>query len=303
MNATYESESKLEKMTPVLDDHAEWYGQVVRRLFYPELYKNEGPLVRPDAFPQWVEDVQKEDFVGRPVIKGLKRIHDEMHQSAEKVMAAAAQGEKPEVKAYDTFANLYEGFVMQLRRLQHDVARADSGIDPVTSLRNKDAMVIELERELERRARRGRPFSLALASIDNFEIVRAHADEALLKAIYATLGRLIHKCIRSFDDGYRSGEAEFIMSLKHADTSGGTAAINRLRSFLEQEKLTVPDGKGAMVPLTMSYCVAEPVPGDTLDELMGNMRNDLERYREQGGDTSLQYYEQSPLSRLIRNIE
>jgi diguanylate cyclase (GGDEF)-like protein len=191
---------------------------------------------------------------------------------------------------------------MQMRRLQHDVARADSGIDPASSLRNKKAMVVELERELERRARRGRPFSLAMASIDNFEVLRNHATEAQLKHIFATVGRLIHKCIRSFDDGYRSGESEFVMSLKHADSAGGTTAINRLRSYLDQEKLTVPDGQGNMAPLTMSYCVAEPVPGDTLDELMKNMRQDLERYRE-GGNTALQYYEQSPLTRLIRGIE
>jgi diguanylate cyclase (GGDEF)-like protein len=163
-------------------------------------------------------------------------------------------------------------------------------------------MVVELERELERRARRGRPFSLALASIDNFDIIREHATEEQLKTILATLGRLIHKCIRSFDDGYRSGEAEFIMSLKHADAAGGATAINRLRSYLDQEKMTVPDGAGNMVLLTMSYCVAEPVPGDTLDDLMKNMRLDLERYREDG-NTSLQYYEQSPLARLIRGIE
>jgi diguanylate cyclase (GGDEF)-like protein len=303
MESTIDFDNKLQKMTPVLDDHAEWYGQAIRRIFYPELYRSEEPLAMPDSFQKWIEEVEKEEFVERTVIKGLKRIHEDLRVTAERSMRQASKPDtKPEVSVYDSVADLYEGFVMMMRRFQHDVARSDSGIDPATSLRNKKAMVVELERELERRARRGRPFSLAMASIDNFDTIRDHATEAQVKHIYDTLGRLIHKCIRSFDDGYRSGEAEFIMSLKHADSAGGTTAINRLRSFLDQEKITVPDGQGNMVPLTMSYCVAEPIPGDTLDDLMKNMRHDLERYRE-GGNTSLQYFEQSPLTRLIRGIE
>ncbi len=299
MTAKYEAESKFRKLATVLDDHAEWYGLAVRRIFYPELQGADAARDMPESFISWLAEVQNEDFLRRSVLQSLRRIHDELHETADRMFVAADPKLKPDPKMFDTFCNLYEGFVTQLRRLEYDAAQADSGIDPMSGLRSREAMVVELKRELERRSRRGRPFGLAVARIDNFDVIRSLSDEPRLLAIMATVGRLILKCIRSFDDGYRSGEAEFVMSLKHADAAGGKAAINRLRAFLEQEKIVIPDGNGGMVPLTMSYCVAEPLPGDTLEDLMNNMRNDLERFKEEGGDLALEYHEQSPLSRLV----
>jgi len=48
--------------------------------------------------------------------------------------------------------------------------------------------------------------------------------------------------------------------------------------------------------------VAEPVPGDTLDELLANMRRDLDKWDEDG-DTALEYQEKSPLQRFIGDGE
>ena len=164
-------------------------------------------------------------------------------------------------------------------------------------LRSQHAMEIDIARELERRARRGNPFTLALARIDNYDEFRSIIDPAQHKQVFGTLGRLIKKCVRSFDDAYRSGDCEFIMSLKHAVSVGGTAAVNRLRGFLADEQIVIRvDGRE--IPLTMSYCVAEPVPGDTLEELLSNMRQDLDKWDE-GGDQAVEYHEQSPLQRYI----
>ncbi len=300
MASNYEVDSKFRKLAAVLDDHAEWFGLAVRKIFYPET--SEDPLDMPESFQAWLSEVQNEDFLQKSVLQNIKRVHDELMETADKMFKSADPKFKPDIMMFETFCNLYEGFVTQLRRLEFDAAQADSGIDPMSGLRSREAMVIELRRELERRSRRGRPFGLAVARIDNYDKIRELCDETWQMEIMAVLGRLIRKCIRSFDDGYRSAEAEFVMSLKHADANGGKAAINRLRAFLEQEKLFVPNGDGGTEPLTMSYCVAEPLPGDTLEELMDNMRNDLDRYKHEGGDKALEYHEQSPLSRLIHNM-
>jgi hypothetical protein len=52
----------------------------------------------------------------------------------------------------------------------------------------------------------------------------------------------------------------------------------------------------------MSFCAGEPLPGDKMDQLLANMRDDLGRYDE-GGDTTLEYFEQSPLQRFILQTE
>ena len=56
------------------------------------------------------------------------------------------------------------------------------------------------------------------------------------------------------------------------------------------------------MPVTMSYCVAEPVPGDTLDDLLDNMRRDLSQWDEKA-DQAVEYTEQSPLQRFIEDDE
>jgi GGDEF domain-containing protein len=158
-------------------------------------------------------------------------------------------------------------------------------------------MMKDLEREMERRSRRGKPFSLALVRIDRYDEIREMQNVDEHARLLMTLANMIRKCLRSFDDAYRSGEGEFIMSLKHADISGGTAALNRLRRLLEEEKIVI----GVAFPLSLSGCVAEPMPGDDLSLLLGNMRHDLGRYGEHGG-AALEYHEISPLQRFVEDI-
>lgn len=299
MPLDYEIDSKLKALAPVIDEHAEWFGRATKRIFFPASFKGEERPGVPESFQKWVKEAEGYNFVEAVTLSDLKKLFEELHIVATGLMDKAAYGGEPVIlKEYDDFTSLYENFIFKLRRLEHDSAMADSGLDVESGLRSRHAMEIDINRELERRARRGNPFTLALARIDNYDEFKDRIDSEQHRQVLETLGRLIKKCIRSFDDAYRSGDCEFIMSLKHSEAVGGTAAVNRLRSFLTEEKIVLKLGGGDVMPLTMSYCVAEPVPGDTLNELLSNMRYDLDKWDE-SGDTALEYHEQSPLQRYI----
>lgn len=303
MALSYEIDSKLKALSPIVDEHAEWSSRVMRAVFYPE---RAGEVFDPPQnFAIWLNEAATDDFIGKATIEKLRKLQTELYEAASDLMHdARASGARPDFKVYDEFVNLYDDLVYQLRRLEHDAVQADTGLDVATGLRSKKAMVIDLEREMERRARRGKPFCLALAKIDNYEQIQNLVSEERHREIIAAVARLIKKCIRSFDDAYRSGEGEFIMCLKHSDIAGGTAATTRLRRFLEEERIMIQDEKGRPFELTMSSCVAEPLPGDSLDDLLGNMRNDLAKFNASApGGTSLEYFEQSPLSRYVQDIE
>lgn len=297
MALDYEIDNKLKSITAVIDEHAEWFGRATKRIFFPQAFKGEEKLGVPERFPEWLKEAADYGFIEQVTLQDLKRLFDELHIVARGLSDKAAFGQEPlTLNEYDDFTSLYENFVFKLRRLEHDCALSDSGLDVDTGLRSQKAMEIDISRELERRARRGNPFTLALARIDNFDEFRNDIDTRQLKDLLYTLGRLIKKCIRTFDDAYRCGEAEFLMSLKHTEATGGTAAVNRLRNFLANEEIVLKVGDKTYT-LTMSYCVAEPVPGDTLVELLKNMRFDLDKWNEV--DTALEYHEQSPLQRFI----
>ena len=303
MALSYEIDSKLKALAPIVDEHAEWYSRVLRAVFYPE--RAGDPFDPPQTFARWLNDASHDDFVGKATIEKLSKLQIELYEVASDLIHdAKTSGARPDFKMYDEFVNLYDDLVYQLRRLEHDAVQADTGLDVGTGLRSKKAMTIDLEREMERRARRGKPFCLALAKIDNYDQIISLVSEDRHREIIAAVARLIKKCIRSFDDAYRSGDGEFIMCLKHSDIAGGTAATNRLRRFLEEENITIQDEKGRPFVLTMSSCVAEPLPGDSLDDLMTNMRNDLVKFNtEAPGSTTLEYFEQSPLSRYVQDVD
>jgi diguanylate cyclase len=299
MALTYEVDNRLKSIAPVLDEHAEWFGHVMRRMIYPENYPGAGPLSLPMSFKRWAAEAEKDDFIEKITLAGLRRIHDDLDRAAAVLVTSSES--KPPLKSFDNFANLYDDFVIQMRRLEKDSAQADSGIDALTGLRSKKAMDKDLERELERRSRRGKPFCLVIARIDNFDAVRACMDEEQVRATLDKAAGMMKRCIRSFDDAYRSGEAEFVMALKHSDTSGGTIAINRLRHFLAEDPIIFKK-EDQTFAVTMSYCAAEPMPGDVIETLLQNMRLDLSQYNE-GGDTALEYFEQSPLERFISKMD
>ena len=303
MALSYEVDSKLKALAPIVDEHVEWYSRVLRSVFYPE--RAGEPFEPPQTFVVWLGEAAQNDFVGSATLEKLRKIQIELYEMASDLMhEAQSSGGRPDFKVYDEFVNLYDDLIYQLRRLEHDAVQADTGLDVATGLRSKKAMVIDLEREMERRARRGKPFCLVLAKIDNYEHVQGRVSEERHREIVAAVARLIKKCIRSFDDAYRSNEGEFVMCLKHADIGGGTAATVRLRRYLEEEQIMIQDEKGRPFQLTMSSCVAEPLPGDSLDELMANMRNDLVRFNSAApGSATLEYFEQSSLSRYIQDIE
>lgn len=304
MPVDYELDQNLKALAPVLDEHADWYARLMKKILYPETTESAQAPGISNGFGEWCAKAKGQSFIDEATLRDLLRVYDEMHKLAQALVSKTftSENKKPPYDDFEQFNSLYEGFIQRLRRLEQDCALADSGMDIETGLRSAKSMERDVRRELERRERRGNPFTLALAKIDNFNQIKDNLSEDQMKAMYEVVGRLIRKCIRSFDDGYRSDTNEFVMCLKHSVASGGTAAVNRLSSYLEDENFLFEldvDGEKKRYTLTMSYCVAEPVPGDTLDELLANMRSDLERWKEEEGGAALEYVEISPLQRYI----
>ncbi|MCB9988979.1 MAG: diguanylate cyclase [Rhodospirillales bacterium] len=303
MALSYGSEGHLQTLLPVLDDYAEWYTSVVRAIMYPESNSEQDRPVLPHSFIAWLEEVRgNSEAVEKDVFYSLRKIHTEMVQAAEGLLGKAVPGAPlPTRSSFDQFTNLYESFVTHIRRLEHDMAQIDSGMDTLTGLRTEAVMMSDLEREMERLARHGKPFCLALARVDHLERINKLVDKARKDEITQTLATLIKRCMRTFDDAYRLADGEFIMSLKQTETKGGAAAVERLRKFIEQEKIVIKEGDYEY-QLTMSYCVAAPVPGDLPETVIANMRGDLDRYKSDG-NMSLEYLEQSPLQRYIKGSD
>lgn len=302
MALSYDHDTYIKALAPVLDEHGEWLGRVMRRVFYPELEQVIDTLAIPDSFRVWSLSAGQDETLGVDVLEGLKRLHADLAAAgAALVQESSAAKSKPDFKKFDAFITLYEEFIAHVRRLDRDLMASGNGIDVLTGLRSRQMLMKDLEREMERRARRGRPFCLALARVDHYAEMKANLPQEDYETVIKAISAIIKQCMRSFDDAYRLSNGEFLMSLKQTDKTGGAAALTRLRKLLE-ENAPYYTMNGQEKRLTMSSCVAEPQPGDDFETMMGNMRQDLDRF---GGDaeTALEYIEMSPLERFVNTLE
>lgn len=302
MPLTYDQDSRLKDLLPVLDEYGEWVARVMRQVFYPESEQDPQVLAIPGSFKNWAVQAAKDEVIAPEILLRLQRINDDLGLQADRMVKdALASRFKPELKRYDAFMTLYDEFVVHVRRLERDMAVTDSGFDVLTGLRSRQMLMVDLAREMERRSRRGKPFCLALARIDHYDRIKANLPGADFENLLRAVADIIKLCMRSFDDAYRLGDGEFLMSLKQTDMSGGTAGLTRLRKLLE-ERAPYYTMDGREMRLTMSSCVAEPQPGDALEDLMAHMRQDLDRF---GGDaeTALEHLEVSPLQRFVHGLD
>jgi diguanylate cyclase len=292
MSLQYDLDSRLKDLTPALQDCTEWFMQLVRHVSYPGKTKAVG---KPASLGAWIDAAERDKFQPE-VIKKLKSIYRDLVAQAESLAAQAGKTKAPpEYKDFDKLITCYEEFIDHVRRLERDCLLENSGLDPLTGLRSTAVIRKDFKREMERLARQGKPFSLALVKIDNLD--SSDNDESIKEAVRAVAG-LIMRSLRTFDDAYRLENNEFMLALKQADMTGGIQALERLRKELIKQDAEIVV-KGKKTPLTLTSCIAEPMPGDEFDDLLDNLRVDLAAIGKDDGAV-FEYMEMSPQQRYLK---
>lgn len=269
----------VEAFTNLAADYGVWFAQVIRMMMYPEIRGKE--VVYPTM-------ASKLPHIHETLVRGgklsqIEVLQVEVQERAKVLMASTGT---PPIGDFDSFYESYEGLLTLIQRVERDMVLSDFGMDMSTGFRSSTVMMAELARELERRSRRGQPFSVALLRIDD-PLLRTN-DVAVSITVKA-----INKTIRTFDDPYVAGDGEFLISLKHSDSNGGLRFVTRFRQALAD-----------LNPhFTVSSCVAEPLPGDELPDLLRNVRSDLEELSATARGATGQYEEVSPLNRFLQGLK
>ncbi|MFP4313697.1 MAG: diguanylate cyclase domain-containing protein [Alphaproteobacteria bacterium] len=297
MNTT---DVNLQALSSVLDEYAAWYGELLACLFYPQQKACEGLDKIHVVFKQWLQETKNRDVLDMGYLARIENIHTDLVGISNALVSHVIQNKTPpDFQSFEKLSAVFEEFVNHMRRLEKDSVLEDSGIDVLTGLRSKKTLYPDLAMEMERLARRGKPFCLALARINDYELIVKKQGREAARGYTRMVSSLIKKSMRSFDDGYRMGNGEFVLSLKQADMQGGIAALERLKKSLEGEEITINFDEGPKI-LTMSCCIAEPLPDDDSEILIANLREDLLGIEEQDKGSVLQYQELSDLERFIQ---
>ena len=153
--------------------------------------------------------------------------------------------------------------------------------DPLTELLNRRGFEREVEAELERAERYGRPFALLSADIDGFKQLNDARGHLAGDAALQRVADVLRAAQRGADRVARVGGDEFMVLVPESSGAAAQALVERLETALEEAFSDEPLG------LTVSFGVADfPEDGGNLDELY--RASDQALYRAKGrGETSL----------------
>lgn len=299
MSRESKQEQRWRSLLPVIGDHTEWFDALVQNLFYHEMKGKLLAVEKPLSFAEWIKNTRQDGIVQEELLEKLAAMHKDMMRAGDKLLVDSKEVKvKPDFEAFQTFINIYEEFMQRLRRLERDFLLDGTGYDPFTGLRSPKVLFQDIERELHRLSRRGKHFCIAFGRIDEVEKIEKYYSESERNGFVKAIADLIKLSVRSFDDAYFMGNYEFVLCLKQADMAGGVSALDRLRKELERKNVLLKLGSEEL-PLSMSCCIAQPVQGDDIRELLKNLKNDLNTSNRQA-DSVLEYYEISPLQRYVQ---
>ncbi len=294
-----DNEAKLKVLIPILDEYSEWYGRVIRQAFYPEVYGDPERARHPQTFHSWLENPEGTENIDEVALEKLKALADEMHAAAVTLIGAGQHADgNPNVELLDNFINLHDEFVALVRRIERDSLLADSGMDTLTGLRTEDVMMKDLQREMVRISRHGKPFCFSYCRIDGYGEFENMQPQTEVERVLRKVAENIKTCLRTYDDAYILRKGRFLLCLKHTEVEGALAAVDRLQRMLSEADIRFDPGTGER-NLTMSFITAEPEQNEDISETISLITKDLDGMP---GETSqsLQYFEVSPLQRYVR---
>jgi diguanylate cyclase (GGDEF)-like protein len=140
--------------------------------------------------------------------------------------------------------------------------------DALTGLANRRHLLAELEKELRRTGRSGRPLSVLMIDLDRFKGINDRHGHAVGDEVLVAVAARCQARLRAIDLCGRVGGEEFVVLLPEADARGATTTAERLCADLAETPIDTTAGP---LRVTISIGVAThsaqgPSPDETTDE-------------------------------------
>jgi diguanylate cyclase (GGDEF)-like protein len=126
--------------------------------------------------------------------------------------------------------------------------------ESLTGLLRREGILEQLERELERARRYGRPLTVAMADLDHFKAINDRHGHLAGDTLLRRTSQILSEGLRSTDWIGRYGGEEFLLLLPETDMAGAGAVAEKIRSLVQ--RAVVPVEGGALTRVTISIGLA-----------------------------------------------
>lgn len=280
------------------DQHTWWLGQLIRSAFFPDKTESEAVLLPPNAVRKWCAALQSEGHISAEDSARIIAINNTLDAGAEDLLKKSAEGRKIEAEDMDRVLDSMTELVSHTRALAQRFRVSDYTVDKITALRMEDDMRKDLAKEIERRSRKGAPFCLAIAAVNDLSSFQDG------NRVLAALAGFFTRSFRSFDDIYILPDRSFAISLKQTDGPDACLVLERMRTqALDTGVALGPDGHETVkVSLSCGIAAADSQKG-SVESLLAHARSAVAESAADGGQRVVLYEEVSPLMKFARQID
>jgi diguanylate cyclase (GGDEF)-like protein/putative nucleotidyltransferase with HDIG domain len=149
----------------------------------------------------------------------------------------------------------------------HELIQKQALTDVLTGLPNHRAVVEQLEKELERARRYGRPFSLLFFDADRFKHVNDTYGHGAGDVVLRQIGERAGGILRGGDTLGRFGGEEFVLLLPETDAEEARVVAERVRAAIANEPMVLEDANSLNTTVSVG-AATYPADGDREQELL-----------------------------------
>jgi diguanylate cyclase (GGDEF)-like protein len=139
----------------------------------------------------------------------------------------------------------------------------------LTGLLRREAVLEQLDRELERAARYGRPLAVAMADLDHFKRVNDRHGHLAGDALLRQVSQVLSGSLRSTDWIGRYGGEEFLLVLPETGLAGAAAFAEKIRGRVEEMSVPVEDGPPIRATVSIGLAALDGERKLTARDLIG----------------------------------
>lgn len=161
--------------------------------------------------------------------------------------------QREEIELLDLFSHQIAASFENLRLFQ------DATYEGLTGLLRREAVLRQLDAELDRAVRNQTPLSIFMIDLDRFKILNDAHGHLFGDHVLEQVARVMQKSVRAVDSLGRYGGEEFLLVLPDTHLDGAERVAEKIRLAIERLQFTVPGGSTTK-QITISIGIAGAGP-------------------------------------------